>query len=802
MSEYTHCQVIPFTRLTLKELNALNAERSWALSQVEQRAIQAHFKKLKREPTDVELETLAQTWSEHCKHKTLTSPVTFKDRDVDGRTRVHKFENLLAETIFAATKTVNPQHALSLFEDNAGVIALGSKWALAFKVETHNHPSAVEPYGGAATGVGGVIRDILGVGRGARPIAVTDVFCVGPLDTEVALPKGTYHPRRTLRGITAGVRDYGNRMGIPTVAGGLHTAAGFTHNPLVLCGALGVMPRTAVQKQVMAGDLIVVMGGRTGRDGIHGATFSSAHLDGNSGTAAVQVGNALEEKKLMDVLLQARDQKLFRSITDCGAGGLSSAVGEMGAKLGAEVHLERSPLKHQGMSPWEIWMSESQERMVLAVPPKIWPALQALCASEDVEATDIGTFKDTGRLQLFFQGERVADITMSFLHDGLPRTMQRAEWNAPRPQQHRAGRLKDTEDDWTDAGKRLKDALAHPNTCSRAWLFQQYDHEVGSQTVGKPYSGPGAGPSDAAVVWPAVVTGDRTVPAVAIAHGLSVGAPDPYKGAIAAVDEALRNLIVTGADPQKGGLLDNFCWGDPRDPFQLGGLTRSAMGCHDAAVAYGVPFISGKDSLNNTYVDARGQRVHIPGTLLISAVAPLSGPDARMTMHLKNPGNTLWLLGPKKPGLQSSKAVLDAVQEIVHSGLVVSAHDCSEGGVAVATAEMAVAGDLGLDVSWDENAMASHEPAFFTEALTRFLVEVEPGKEKKVAALFKEQLCRQVAVVQKDKVYRVRASRGVVLEESVAALRAAWTGTLPRLLDGEPAPVRTPVQAATLEARA
>lgn len=793
MSEYAHCQIIPYTRLTLKDLNALNAERCWSLGQVEQRAIQSYFKKLKREPTDVELETLAQTWSEHCKHKTLTSPVTFKERDADGRTRIHKFGNLLKETIFAATKTLEPQHTLSVFEDNAGVMALGSgRWALAFKVETHNHPSALEPYGGAATGLGGVIRDILGVGRGARPIANTNVFCVGPLGHEGQIPKGLMHPRRTLRQVTAGVRDYGNRMGIPTVAGGLHFDDGFVHNPLVFCGTVGVMPRTAVQKSVSAGDLIVVLGGRTGRDGIHGATFSSGVLDDSASTSAVQVGNPIEEKKLMDVLLVARDQKLFRSVTDCGAGGLSSGVGEMGALLGAEIHADRVPLKHQGMAPWEIWLSESQERMVLAVPPKNWPALQALCAAEDVEVTEIGTYKDSGRLQVFFEGERVADLTMSFLHDGLPRVMQRAEWSAPRPPPGRSrSRGDDAEVDWPTAGAQLRTLLADPNTCSRAWLIRQYDHEVLGQTVGKPFHGVGAGPADAAVIWPMVVTQDKSVPPVAIAMGLSVGVVDPYKGAVAAVDEALRNLICVGADISKGGLLDNFCWGDPRDPQQLGSLTRSAMGCHDAAVAYGVPFISGKDSLNNAYVDEKGQRHSIPGTLLISAVAPLPSVEAKITMDVKNPDHRLWIVGPKKPGLQASRAVMDGVRQAISSNMVVSAHDCSEGGVAVAAAEMALAGDLGLDITWDEAEMTTHEPDFFTEALTRFVVEVDPAKEKKFAALFKEQLCRPFATVSKEKVFRVRTGRGVALEEPLSALRAAWTQTLPRLLDGSPAPAPT-----------
>ncbi len=783
MSTYQHCQVIPFTRLTLKDLHALGRERQWSISQVEARAIQAHFKKLKREPTDVEMETLAQTWSEHCKHKTLTSPITYKERDADGRTRMHKFKNLLKETIFEATRVVNAPHCLSVFDDNAGVVALNQKWAVAFKVETHNHPTAVEPYGGAATGVGGVVRDILGVGRGAMPIANTNTFCVGPLEHAAELPPGLFHPRRTLRQVVAGVRDYGNRMGIPTVAGGLHFHHGFLYNPLVFAGTVGIMPRTAIQKSVAAGDLIIVLGGKTGRDGIHGATFSSAAIDDATTTSAVQVGSPIEEKKLMDVLLQARDQKLFRAVTDCGAGGFSSAVGELGAAVGAEVHLERTPLKHEGMAPWEIWVSESQERMVLAVPPKLWPALKALCDSEDVLAFELGTFKDTGRLQIFFKGERVADLTMSFLHDGLPRAMQRAEWNAPKPPPGRVLRRGSGPLNWPDAGRRLRDLLAHPNTCSRAWMIRQYDHEVQGQTVQKPLQGVGQGPGDAVVVWPVTATGgDKTVPALAIAHGLTVGNPDPYAGAVEAIDEALRNLACAGVDTRKASMLDNFCWGDVRNPAELGSLTRCAMGCLDAATAYGVPFISGKDSLHNTYVDLDGRRHSIPGTLLISAMAPVDV-EKRLSLDLKAPGHPVFLLAPKKPGLQASRAVFDALYMAMEAGHILACHDVSEGGMAVTAAEMAFAGAVGLELTTGSEDDGEELP-FFEEGLTRFVVEVEPGREKKLLALFKEQVCWQVGNTVKEPVMRVVDKSGrSVMEEPLEALSGAWGGTLPRVLD-------------------
>jgi phosphoribosylformylglycinamidine synthase len=444
------------------------------------------------------------------------------------------------------------------------------------------------------------------------------------------------------------------------------------------------------------------------------------------------------------------------------------------------------------MNPWEIWLSESQERMVLAVPPKSWPVLKALCDAEDVEAFELGTFKDTGRLQVFFKGERVADLTMSFLHDGLPRAMQRAEWSAPKPPPGRSGRRGSLPLHWPEAGRRLRDMLAHPNTCSRAWMIRQYDHEVQGQTVQKPLQGPNHGPGDASVVWPITATGEKVIPAIALSHGLSVGNPDPYVGAVEAIDEAMRNLACAGADTRKAAMLDNFCWGDVRNPNELGSLTRCAMGCHDAAVAYGVPFISGKDSLHNTYVDLDGKRHSIPGTLLISALAPMEV-DRRLTMDLKGADHTLFLIQPKKPGLASSRAVLDGLYAAHEAGLLLSAHDVSEGGMAVAAAEMAFAGGIGLKLTTGTEDEDDELP-FFEEGLTRFLVELEAGKEKKLQAIFKEQVCWQVGTTVKDTFLRVQDKTGrVLMEETLDALRGAWNATLPRVLDaGEPVKATPP----------
>jgi len=341
-------------------LRRMSREAHLFLSLEEMKTIQAHYQAAGREPSDIELEMIAQTWSEHCVHKTLKSSVTYKGEAMPGQKLMHPdgivihYDNLLKDTIAYATHELieNGRAAwcLSVFVDNAGVIEFDEKYGIAFKVETHNHPSAIEPYGGSATGIGGVIRDIMGCGLGAKPIANTDVFCVGMPDFPIdKLPTGVLHPRRVLKGIVSGGRDYGNRMGIPTVNGTVYFDPRYMGNPLVFCGCVGLMPRNMIDKAAQPGDLIVVGGGRTGRDGIHGATFSSAELTDSHAdefSHAVQIGNAITEKKVLDTQLQVRDHKdgcLYTACTDCGAGGLSSAVGEMGAEIGAIVDLEKVP---------------------------------------------------------------------------------------------------------------------------------------------------------------------------------------------------------------------------------------------------------------------------------------------------------------------------------------------------------------------------------------------------------------------------------------------------------------------------
>ncbi|MGC8782613.1 MAG: AIR synthase related protein, partial [Anaerolineae bacterium] len=549
-----------------------------------------------------------------------------------------------------------------------GIIAFDDRFDLAFKVETHNHPSALEPFGGANTGVGGVIRDVIGVS--ARPIANTDVLCFGPPDLPfAALPAGVLHPQRIADGVTAGIEDYGNKMGIPTVNGAIVYDEGYTANPLVFCGCLGLLPRGAHRNRPQKDDLIVVIGGRTGRDGLRGATFSSMEMDHATGQlagTAVQIGHPIHEKQALEAVMQARDEGLYTAITDCGAGGLSSAVGEMAAALGAEVHLERAPLKYAGLRPWEIWLSEAQERMVLAAPPARWPRLREICERLDVEAVVLGRFTGDGRLILRYDGRIVGEMDADFLHNGIPRRRLRAVWQRPgqdcTAETQRPGR------DWTtDAGdptRRLLALLASPDIRSKEDVVRRYDHEVQGATVVKPFVGrANAGPGDAAVLDLRFAIGGSQASnvegqtsevqcqGVALAAGIcpARNGMDPYVAAWAAVDEAIRNCVAVGADPDRIALLDNFCWGNPNLPDRLGGLVRSAWGCYDAAVAYGAPFISGKDSLNNEYTGADGRKHAIPGTLLISALGIVPDVSRTVTTALKAAGNRLYLVGPFTP---------------------------------------------------------------------------------------------------------------------------------------------------------
>jgi len=781
----------PIRELDDAGLEALSKERDLFLNLTEMKTIQGYFRRADRDPTDIELESLAQTWSEHCGHKTLRSAV---DMTVNGKAQ--HFDNLLKETVFKATHDLNKDWCISVFADNAGVVEFDEDSAVCFKVETHNHPSALDPYGGAATGIGGVIRDPMGTGMGAKPIANTDIFCFGEPDKGLdEIPKGVLHPRRIMKGVVAGVRDYGNRMGIPTVNGAIYFDDRYLGNPLVYCGNVGLMDKGKAFKHPQSGNLIVVVGGRTGRDGIHGATFSSGQMTHEHETVfshAVQIGNAITEKKTLDVLLQANAVDLYEAITDCGAGGLSSAVGEMGAELGAEVDLETVPLKYTGLNYTEIWISEAQERMVIAVKPENREAIQKIFDSENVEATVIGRFTNNKKLRLRYQGQQVGELDMDFLHEGGPKYSRQAVWAKPALGEPALPE----KENYNDA---LLGILSSYNVASKEWVIRQYDHEVQGGSVIKPLTGvANDGPSDAAVVQPKL-TSSR---GLAISCGMNplYGDIDPYWMALAGIDEAIRNLICVGGRIDRVALLDNFCWGNCTDPETFGTLVRAAQACYDGAMAFEAPFISGKDSLNNEFACEDGTTIRIPATLLISAMSLVDDIDKCITMDLKQPGNLLFVvgrtnnelggshyyklhdqLGASVPTVDLKLAPKTAARmaEAIAEGLVTSCHDCSEGGLAVALAEMAFAGGFGIQANLHGLPKAKDctriDAQLFAESNSRYVVEVEPAKYDAFARIMLNLPFGQLGTVTAEPKLVIRDEEGrEVVNADLEILKQAW----------------------------
>ncbi|MFA5145914.1 MAG: phosphoribosylformylglycinamidine synthase subunit PurL [Candidatus Omnitrophota bacterium] len=786
----------PPYRFELRHINILDASPEGLkkisrkgqlfLSVEEMLSIQKYFKKLGRPPTDCELETIAQTWSEHCKHKTFRGSIEFEGRTI---------RNLLKRTVMKVTEELDRPWCVSVFKDNSGIIRFDEKHNICFKVETHNHPSALEPYGGAGTGIGGVIRDPMGTGLGAKPIINTDIFCFAPPDyPHKKVPRGVLHPKRVMKGVVAGVRDYGNRMGIPTSNGAVLFDEDFLGNPLVFCGNVGIMPKEKSFKKTFSGDLVVVVGGRTGRDGIHGATFSSGELTHESeevSGSAVQIGNPIQEKKMADVLIQARDLDLYNAITDCGAGGLSSAVGEMGEELGAEVHLDKVPLKYKGLSYDEIWISEAQERMVLAVDPKNIGRLKDLFAGENVEATVIGRFTSDRRLRLFYEGTVVCDMDMKFLHDGVPDVRRKAVWKRP---SHKEPRLPDKRDLTSD----LIGLLSNWNIASKEWIIRQYDHEVQGGSVLKPLQGAtNDGPGDASITRP--ILGSKKGIILSCGINPDHGKIDPYWMAAGAIDEALRQITAVGGDIGKAALLDNFCWGNTNKPDRLGGLVRASRACYDIAKIYGTPFISGKDSLNNEYSTGK-KTISIPPTLLISCIAVMDDVSKAVTMDAKRPGNAVYLvgythdelggsqyykmkgcIGNKVPKVYPSygKRLMTALAGAISKGTVASCHDCSEGGMAVALAEMAFAGGYGMAIDLDTDALPEGQEILtdtvflFSESNTRFVVETKD--ERAFLAALKGIPVWKLGRVSDGRSFKItgRDKRPVITTDT-GALKAAW----------------------------
>lgn len=760
------------------------------------------------ELTDVELEALAQTWSEHCKHKIFSAKIEYEDESGKTQTIDSLFKTYIAGTTTKVREDKGDKDfCLSVFKDNAGVIEFTKDWSVVFKVETHNSPSALDPYGGALTGIVGVNRDGMGTGMGARLIFNTDVFCFASPFLKKELPPRLLHPRRIFEGVVEGVEHGGNKSGIPTVNGSLVFDDRFAGKPLVYCGTASLMPRDlngapCHEKEVKVGDHIVMTGGRIGKDGIHGATFSSEELHEGSPVTAVQIGDPITQRKMFDFLIIARDRGLYNSITDNGAGGLSSSVGEMAEDTGGfEMHLDRAPLKYPGLRPWEILISEAQERMTLAVPSENLEEFIQLATEMDVEATDLGIFTDSGYFHCLYEGKTVSYLSMDFIHDGVPQMVIPAKWEP-----------KDlSEPEFTqpqDLGQELKNLLGRLNVCSKESVVRRYDHEVQAGTVIKPLVGVvNDGPSDAAVFRPLLDSFEGVV----VAHGIcpSYSDIDTYHMMACAIDEGLRNYVAVGGNIDHVAGLDNFCWCDPvlseKTPdgaYKAAQLVRANQALYDYCVAFGVPLISGKDSMKNDY-QIGDQKISIPPTVLFSVIGKINDIRHAKSMDVKAPGDLVYLLGRTHDELGGSEYYADhdelgaqvpqvdattalkrykTVNQAQEQDLIASCHDLSDGGLGVAAAESAFAGGFGMKIDLGavevSEAMRA-DKLLFSESQSRLLVTVKPQNQQSFETLFNGQSCRLIGQVTDQPELVIN---GVNNEQLVcltnADLKEAWQAPL------------------------
>ncbi len=779
------------TSFPLLEINVLEAneqqlleisqETSIGLNLKEMKAVQEYFMKRKRNPTDIELQTIGQSWSEHCIHK------TFKGRiKIDGK----EIDSLFKTYISKATKKINPNWCFSVFEDNAGIVHFDEDYGIAIKVETHNHPSAVEPFGGAATGVGGVIRDVLGVW--ADPIACMDVLGFGPLNYMYErIPSGIKHPKYVYMGVVAGIGSYGNNMGIPTVNGAIYFDESYVGNVVVYCGCIGLLPLKKFRSNAKQGDIIVLAGGKTGRDGIHGVTFASAELTEKSeevSRPAVQIANPIEEEKLKRAVIEIRDLELASAITDLGGGGLSSAVGETARRFGcgAIVELEKTPLKYPGLAPWEIYVSESQERMLLAVPPKNVDQVLENFEKEDVEATAIGKYTTDKVLRIYYKGEKIAELDIPLLFKP-PKITRVAEYKPPNFEEPRFSEPE-------NLTETLLQLLSAPNIASKEDVIRTYDHEVKGNTVLKPLHGEYGGPNDAAVIKP-LVDSWRGI-AVSCGMNPNYGKIDVYWMAASVIDEAIRNNVAVGG--RRIALLDNFTWGNPEKPEKLGSLLKACEACYDLATAFGTPFISGKDSLYN-----ESPLGPVTPTLLITALGIV--PDIRSTvsMDIKAPDNSVYIVGqtlkelggseyfklrgflgktvPKVRPNQAGK-IFKVITKAADLGLIETCHDLSEGGLAVAAAEMAFAGGYGMELDLRNVPCKDcnrNDFTLFSESNSRFLVEVSEEARENFKDLMKGNVYAEIGRVTKTSRLCIYGLNGeVAVDASIDNLLTSWKRTL------------------------
>jgi len=749
------------------------------------KTIRDYFRKKKRSPTDIELESLAQTWSEHCKHTIFANPI---DEIKDG---------LFKTYIKNATKEIRKNKkkqdfCVSVFSDNSGAIKFDEKNLITHKVETHNSPSALDPFGGAVTGIVGVNRDTLGFGLGAKPVANYYGFCLADPRVEKKLYKGAnstqpmLSSKRIMTGVIDGVNAGGNQSGIPTPQGFLNFDERFRGKPLVFVGTIGIIPKKikgklSHVKKALPGDYVVMLGGRVGKDGIHGATFSSEAMDSSSPATAVQIGDPITQKKLSDAIVkEARDMLLYNSITDNGAGGLSCSVAEMAKESGGViVDLEKVPLKYPGLEPWEIWISESQERMTLAVPKEKWNEFKSLMDSREVEATIIGKFTNSGKCFVSYNGKIIVDIDMDFLHDGLPTKFLTTTYN---PKKHEEPNISQAK----NAGLTLLNMLSRLNITSFSFISQQYDYVVQANSVLPPLQGRGRINADASVIKPILDSKNGAV----MSQGLypSYSDIDTYHMAASSIDTAIRGAVAAGADPDHLAILDNFCWCSANDPERLGTLKRAAEACFDYAIAYGTPFISGKDSMFNDFkgYDEKGKPVNIsiPPTLLISSIGVIKDTSKVASLDLKKASDLIYILGETKEELGGSeyfsmegekvgkkyigngvpmvdakknKKLYDLFFKAMQNNLIASSISIGRGGIGTALAKTSMGGKLGVQIKLKSVSgnVLRNDYLLYSESQGRILVSIDPKNKNKFEKIFKKIPYAMIGKVTNDQTFEI-----------------------------------------------
>ncbi len=780
-------QIIPIRSFNNQQLMDLSRDKLF-LNLEEMKVIQSYFAKIKRDPTDCELETLALTWSEHCGHKTFRAKLT-----IDGKQK----ESFISR--IKKTAKNNQKLIVSAFDDNSGVIDFYDGWAISGKVETHNSPSAIEPYGGAMTGSGGVFRDILGTGQGAKPVVSTDVFCFAPPDLAAKdLPPGCLPPEYLLRKVVYGVRDYGNRVGIPTNNGSIHFHQDFRAKPTVAVGSFGLIEKSKAKKgKPKLGNLILTLGGATGRDGIHGATFASGEMTDrtiNVSGSAVQIGNAIEEKRLIDAILRLKEENLICAITDCGAGGYASAIGEMAKETGAEVYLDKVPLKYTNLAPWEIFLSESQERMVLAINPKDLKKVQKICETYNVPNNVIGKFTSNKKLIIYYQKQIVCNLSMDFLHDGLPQRKMIGKTKS----KYQNNKIRKNSKP-INIEKIWQKVMAHGNVCSKEPIVRMYDHNVQGTAALHPFSGQNFdGPNDGAVIRPILAKPYGLI----ITHGLNpqLNSIDPYLGSVWAIMEAVANFVSIGGNLKDAALVDNFIWPFP-DEESLADLDKSVDACLDMANLLKMPFVSGKDSLSSTYRYPTGKVLKIPPVLLISVFGKIPDVSKTGSSDFKKVGSTIVLVGKgdfgnlggsayfdaiksessniPKPDLSSATKVFSSITSGIKSSKILSCHDISEGGLATALAEMCFGGNCGAEISIKGFKYPDHQ-ILFSETPGTFLVEVE--NEKAAKKLFAKVPNTILGKTIKSDTIIVKGSK--TIKVSASSLKNSWQKPMKEVFNG------------------